>query len=195
MLSLLALQVFCCFNPHPIRRSDAMCRAVARLCSAIIVSILIRSEDRMQFCCSGVNARHWSGFNPHPIRRSDAIIRLVSSRTLLKFQSSSDPKIGCNVVVSILAFVSSLVSILIRSEDRMQLIVDIATAIQTMFQSSSDPKIGCNPELVFWQLHDGEFQSSSDPKIGCNKRLSVPPNRHRQFQSSSDPKIGCNRPL
>ena len=59
------------FNPHPVRRPDATWYIQITLYYSP-VSILIRSEDRMQridiFHLRFVDA----GFNPHPVRRPDA---------------------------------------------------------------------------------------------------------------------------
>jgi len=60
-----------CFNPHPIRRPHAA-TGLANIGTGYPVSILIRSEDRMQ--------QEWGNY----IESYD------------KFQSSSDPQTGCS---------------------------------------------------------------------------------------------------
>ena len=67
-----------CFNPHPTRRPDATvgCRRCVPRCPC---------------------------FNPHPTRRPDATGRMPSpsSIRIRLFQSSSNPKAGCNSCVGI----------------------------------------------------------------------------------------------
>ena len=107
-----------CFNPHPARRPDAI-RAAVELWRAVLVSILIRPEGRMQSGQpSSYGGRCWfqssSGqkagcnpsppgsfrrgrcFNPHPARRPDAMRHVAAPSDVPKFQSSSGQKAGCN---------------------------------------------------------------------------------------------------
>ncbi len=84
------------------------------------VSILIRSEDRMQHwlvATTPPSARFQSSSGP---RTGCNGARIMMTHLHEEFQSSSGPRTGCNAD----AYLSRLhhaVSILIRSEDRMQL--------------------------------------------------------------------------
>ena len=84
-----------CFNPHPLRRADAIAR-VADGQLDTLVSILTRSEERMQYGMSVEDVLMVDGFNPHPLRRADAIFDAM------------------------LSLWKRAVSILTRSEERMQ---------------------------------------------------------------------------
>ena len=113
-----------CFNPHPVRRPDAT-NQFNQMYLTFKVSILIRSEDRMQHNERAYNQRnckvsilirsedrmqpislalheHKPSFNPHPVRRPDATSQRKRARDRMR------------------------VSILIRSEDRMQLVQTIS---------------------------------------------------------------------
>ncbi len=107
------------FNPHPVRGPDATERASASV-GVVGVSILIRSEDRMQ--------------RPRPLAHAPAS----------SFQSSSGPRTGCNGPVVGPARPGRNVSILIRSEDRMQQMGNGYDGYSKSFQSSSGPRTGCN---------------------------------------------------
>ena len=163
-----------------------------RFLPVLIVSILIRPEGRMR----PPRARSFGsprGFNPHPTRRPDATFSSGEDWSSSPgFQSSSDPKAGCDLVIT------------------------EATAVTSMFQSSSDPKAGCDwlpstamrqtkrfnphptrrPDATRSRLPKsrgrGEFQSSSDPKAGCDDVGDAVYRDLSAFQSSSDPKAGCD---
>jgi len=85
------------------------------------------------------------GFNPHPLRRADAICYVVGFY------------IYCTCV-----------SILTRSEERMQSNLARLTLRVSMFQSSPAPKSGCNLQLIHQSPLLTLFQSSPAPKSGCN---------------------------
>jgi len=111
------------FNPHPTRRPDA---------------------TRPNGAIFGVG---W-GFNPHPTRRPDATRDHWWSRVTRRtqFQSSSDPKAGCDRLSSPALSYGGLT-----------------------FQSSSDPKAGCDSPAATREATPRQaFQSSSDPKAGCD---------------------------
>jgi len=84
------------------------------------------------------------------------------------------------------------VSILIRSEDRMQRGRSTAVADWWMFQSSSGPRTGCNKYPLYVAIHAGKFQSSSGPRTGCNSMPLPASDPWCTFQSSSGPRTGCN---
>ncbi len=86
-----------------------------------LVSILTRSEDRVQRTRRRCLPALQRCFNPHPIRRPGATgVRLESSESVMVFQSSPDPKTGCNAHHDLHAAGRYRVSILTRSEDRVQ---------------------------------------------------------------------------
>ena len=89
--------------------------------------------------------------------------------SLRSFQSSSDPKAGCDSPDPRLELRVAIVSILIRPEGRMRpgLLRDGSRSL-TGFQSSSDPKAGCDWLFAAEPTAMEEFQSSSDPKAGCD---------------------------
>ncbi len=233
-----------CFNPHPTQRPDATaagppgrpegplfqsssdpkagCNGVSNgivWTARYSVSILIRPKGRMQLdvFCTGADTSHVS-ILIRPKGRMQLPRLLARPEGVNWFQSSSDPKAGCNSAS--------------RPSQRPP---------GRVFQSSSDPKAGCN--VPPWRLslrQRVQFQSSSDPKAGCNRwrhrrprrrvsrfnphptqrpdaTLSTRPTATRtsvsilirpkgrmqlnqdeltastvMFQSSSDPKAGCN---
>ena len=84
------------------------------------------------------------------------------------------------------------VSILTRSEERVQLRVRKGVECRYRFQSSPAPKSGCNlPEFEACP-ECGMFQSSPAPKSGCNWNLPGGVVSVDRFQSSPAPKSGCN---
>ena len=110
-----------CFNPHPTRRPDATLLFILDEGDAVPVSILIRPEGRM--------------------RRYE----IVEASWETWFQSSSDPKAGCDVHRQPQLLRLHLVSILIRPEGRMRPFYHPAVGrLMRGFQSSSDPKAGCD---------------------------------------------------
>ena len=139
-------------------------------CHALVVSILIQPEDRMQAEASELlllsGCEFQSSSSPKTGCKSQHSQRLAD--LLGEFQSSSSPKTGCkwagdveievSVEVSILiqpedrmqedsapciTYLGSIVSILIQPEDRMQGINNICSTALSLFQSSSSPKTGC----------------------------------------------------
>ena len=84
------------------------------------------------------------------------------------FQSSSDPKAGCDL---------------------------LARGRQTGADDCFNPHPTRRPDATAAPLFEVSarlFQSSSDPKAGCDD-LDAPPARiYAMFQSSSDPKAGCD---
>ena len=184
------------FNPHPTRRPGAT----------------LSSPDQ-----TAIRDR----FNPHPTRRPGATcLRDIVTRRNIEFQSSPDPKAGCDHVGR------------------------PGAGWQAGFQSSPDPKAGCDRSPAAWSClcpccfnphptrRPGatshlrsvyepwwKFQSSPDPKAGCDVAhchqaclvrvvsiLTRPEGRVRHpetnkpiniftaFQSSPDPKAGCDCP-
>ena len=85
------------------------------------VSILTRSEERMQFFHTQIIIIPYPCFNPHPLRRADAMPEIAAKQEqpILVFQSSPAPKSGCNRVTT-------------------------TTVNRQKFQSSPAPKSGCN---------------------------------------------------
>ena len=188
---LAARRRYCCFNPHPTRRPDATRPILVRMVRAM-------------------------GFNPHPTRRPDATRPIITRVVAPGFQSSPDPKAGCDSTYT------------------------GANGAGNGFQSSPDPKAGCDPAnhhqggragvsiltrpegrmrpfTVYTPQGSKMFQSSPDPKAGCDAGagapvvrllqvsiLTRPEGRMRQvydvstdnpvtvFQSSPDPKAGCD---
>ena len=157
-----------CFNPHPTRRPGAT--SPSQLSARTVgVSILTRPEGRVRLAVGAYRARQ----RPVSIlTRPEGRVRqfLISARTSLlrvsiltrpegrvrrhrwvshrvvrdEFQSSPDPKAGCDI----------------WSAARN-------TSLEGVFQSSPDPKAGCDhrfPALT----HRPTFQSSPDPKAGCD---------------------------
>ena len=133
------------FNPHPTRRPDATSSTRPQRQLLLAVSILIRPEGRM--------------------RR----FQVPGHRAYTPFQSSSDPKAGCDICDKRRRSDRLGVSILIRPEGRMRHYgtFEIKEA-NLMFQSSSDPKAGCDLPSTHVIRLLGMFQSSSDPKAGCD---------------------------
>ncbi len=115
------------FNPHPTRRSGATC-ATRHPAGCGKVSILTRPEGRVQLNHDGSTVGFYG------------------------FQSSPDPKVGCN--------------------ERWGAMEPILYG----FQSSPDPKVGCNRWSRALNSEGDRFQSSPDPKVGCNASLQEPSN-------------------
>ncbi len=136
------------------------------------VSILIRPKGRMQLAQRERRRFHRARFNPHPTQRPDATLSDSYHFDLLfRFQSSSDPKAGCNFPCR-----------------RCR-----ATSVQ--FQSSSDPKAGCNaPTLSFHLFALSCFNPHPTQRPDATYRGAWTSARRCSFQSSSDPKAGCNSP-
>ena len=205
-----------CFNPHPLRRADAIAHRW-RFIRRKLVSILTRSEERMQFddtFCrtmsnvfqsspapkSGCNLdrlvrlTNGCGFNPHPLRRADAIIYGYRGQDRRR------------------------VSILTRSEERMQSNVLFRLKSSIMFQSSPAPKSGCNPTHLQRSFHSQtcfnphplrradamtmtvlyscdytmvSILTRSEERMQCGCIIAERVNSG--FQSSPAPKSGCNR--
>ncbi len=84
------------------------------------------------------------GFNPHPLRRAGATTKTTAISTRIS------------------------VSILTRSEERVQPGWGIGTTGVFWFQSSPAPKSGCNQLLTATAREEYKFQSSPAPKSGCN---------------------------
>ena len=107
-----------CFNPHPLRRADAI-----KAMTASTVSVVFQSSPAPKSGCNRLF--FFAGisricFNPHPLRRADAIMSGIGAYRQTEFQSSPAPKSGCNVG-------------------------PILDGLPTMkFQSSPAPKSGCN---------------------------------------------------
>ena len=157
-----------CFNPHPTRRPGATTRARGKR-HRCQVSILTRPEGRVRHCLNSVR-----------------IVRC------LWFQSSPDPKAGCDELAHSPACTGQEVSILTRPEGRVRPRPRRrrsrrggfnphptrrpgatwsslrAAAIASSFQSSPDPKAGCDPTFKDWRSCLTWFQSSPDPKAGCD---------------------------
>ena len=85
------------------------------------------------------------------------------------FQSSPDPKAGCNVDGHDQRGLIPRVSILTRPEGRVQLPLLLVKLKAFLFQSSPDPKAGCNLVAIQVNRTFRQFQSSPDPKAGCNE--------------------------
>ncbi len=156
-----------CFNPHPTRRSGA-----TNLFNSqqpwVQVSILTRPEGRVQL---GLALRPAFTSPVSILTRPEGRVQHVDMPghgSNERFQSSPDPKVGCNVVGQ------------------------LATRHQSLFQSSPDPKVGCNADLDDSPALIKKFQSSPDPKVGCNARPTGWSMSVCLFQSSPDPKVGCN---
>ena len=106
------------FNPHPLRRADAIRRnsTIRGYRKCFNPHPLRRADAIMSYIMSPANR----GFNPHPLRRADAILRCVCILNAAEFQSSPAPKSGCNYATARIGNVLVHVSILTRSEERMQ---------------------------------------------------------------------------
>ena len=109
------------FNPHPTRRPDATGEGINLGNMPDEVSILTRPEGRMR-----------------PVNR--ALSRLEK----LAFQSSPDPKAGCDDTGQQRLLVADEVSILTRPEGRMRPYLPATLVTLPEFQSSPDPKAGCD---------------------------------------------------
>ena len=78
------------------------------------------------------------------------------------FQSSSNPRAGCNVRKQGVAHVHAVVSILIQPEGRMQPSSPCCAAwLRRMFQSSSNPRAGCNSYVGFFYLFIANLHSDA----------------------------------
>ena len=181
------------FNPHPTRRPGATAEDMVCDDYADAVSILTRPEGRVQQApplrlrrCRRVSiltrpegrvqlSKHEypvarSCFNPHPTRRPGATPtdQPISLANYL-FQSSPDPKAGCNNACRSSSLPSS-----------------------SGFNPHPTRRPGATTDLIAEIRSAGGFQSSPDPKAGCNvTSFSVAVSR-KWFQSSPDPKAGCN---
>ena len=185
------------------------------------VSILTRSEDRVQWF-RPVFLRDY--FLVSILTRSEDRVQSASPATAnvaSPFQSSPDPKTGCNAMLSRITpvIIAGFNPHPIRRPGAMSTrrsrprcsggfnphpirrpgaIIQArhARELLRLFQSSPDPKTGCNSIALPLQPDNNMFQSSPDPKTGCNlfhhRRAVV---RLHTFQSSPDPKTGCNGPI
>ena len=91
-----------------------------------------------------------------------------------RFQSSPDPKAGCDGKPGRPHAVHDPVSILTRPEGRVRHPAMVERAELTVeFQSSPDPKAGCASSYPPIGCTGPEFQSSPDPKAGCAVNISV----------------------
>ena len=135
-----------------------------------VVSILIRSPDRMQHPIREASPADPQRFNPHPVAGPDATIR------------PGPPPQHIHV------------SILIRSPDRMQhYAFQLPVGFVMVFQSSSGRRTGCNPDWMEGHIVIPRFQSSSGRRTGCNVRGPVAVGGEViVFQSSSGRRTGCN---
>ena len=206
-----------CFNPHPTRRPDA-------------------TSGRLPPTPSSPTS-----FNPHPTRRPDATLvdwrrsvqkgevsiltrpegrmrpRTISTMRVhtTMFQSSPDPKAGCDTTTSkrsedrtgcfnphptrrpdatcdvVMMGKPTRVSILTRPEGRMRHAELQGLPPPRPFQSSPDPKAGC----------DGPGRGHCDQRHGFNPHPTRRPDatapaepelEYGVFQSSPDPKAGCD---
>ncbi len=139
-----------------------------------------------------------------------------SQRGVFLFQSSSNPKAGCNIgdIDQVLVIGGSNPHPT-RRLDATQ--TNNYERNMIRFQSSSNPKAGCNDRFYLVPYAPTKkFQSSSNPKAGCNLAkfrdhhnrgvpILIQPEGWMQlsqgnsiiprgggFQSSSNPKAGCN---
>ena len=112
----------CCFNPHPTRRLDATLICTRGSCQPDI-SFNPHPTRRLDATQRAVDILLASKrFNPHPTRRLDAtLVRLAFSASAKLFQSSSNPKVGCNNKATRTMLDTYSVSILIQPEGWMQL--------------------------------------------------------------------------
>ncbi len=137
------------FNPHPVRGPDATNTGHCPLCSR-----KFQSSSGPRTGCNESSRRlprHKRCFNPHPVRGPDATNLRDSLRGLVD------------------------VSILIRSEDRMQQTGCTPDKCTEWFQSSSGPRTGCNCQGLRASAFGSLFQSSSGPRTGCNSPRRAPP--------------------
>ena len=108
-------------------------------------------------------------FNPHPTRRSGATPILVfCTRMRFLFQSSPDPKVGCNLQ---------------RSGHTRRI---------SPVGSSPDPKVGCNFAPLERVVCRDCFNPHPTRRSGATSTVPNSPASSRTFQSSPDPKVGCN---
>ena len=110
------------FNPHPTRRPDATRAGSLGRLRRDAVSILIRPEGRMRRD-RALNIQRKQGVSilirPEGRMRPSALARVAGC---LLFQSSSDPKAGCDSCNLVTDPDLQHVSILIRPEGRMRLL-------------------------------------------------------------------------
>ena len=137
------------FNPHPTRRPDATATFVTTR-GVDCVSILIRPEGRMR--PGEPSGKEWSSDVSILIRpegRMRPRTLAAGGGVVIEFQSSSDPKAGCDQSSA------------------------LGPAPSSRFQSSSDPKAGCDTTTGVRRCNSAMFQSSSDPKAGCDVWLTL----------------------
>ena len=160
-----------CFNPHPTRRPDATTGRSAGACASY-VSILTRPEGRMRHNSARAQDTDHHCFNPHPTRRPDATRRRASHRrSRSRFQSSPDPKAGCDSWTT------------------------VTSVPATTFQSSPDPKAGCDPARKVDPVTRGRQVSILTRPEGRMRPMGLLFDPRQQgFQSSPDPKAGCDCP-
>ena len=128
----------------------------AWMLAACIVSILIQPEGRMQRPpVDGVGSIILVSILIQPEGRMQQGHRRHGYIGLCAFQSSSNPRAGCN-------------------DHRSG-----GFAAATVFQSSSNPRAGCNPWPAGVSRTPALFQSSSNPRAGCN--LGRCPRENGQF--------------
>ena len=107
------------------------------------------------------------------------------------FQSSPDPKAGCNWATT--ALVAGVrVSILTRPEGRVQPLWLCSLFSRSLFQSSPDPKAGCNITDINTQIRSSQVSILTRPEGRVQLVPPTPMWRYCWFQSSPDPKAGCN---
>ncbi len=84
------------------------------------------------------------------------------------------------------------VSILIRSEDRMQQASTATVTTADGFQSSSGPRTGCNAGVSVNCAAIQSFQSSSGPRTGCNSFSQTAGKRHGFSAGGGEPAVATS---
>src|SRR3989344_3532631 len=134
------------------------------------------------------------GFNPHPLRGAGATLSLRAIRSASsRFQSSPAPRSGCNETPLKRSELVVHVSILTRSEERVQRHSWRRIEFESMFQSSPAPRSGCNylPAIDAAERRHVSILTRSEERVQLFSHESM--NANATFQSSPAPRSGCNR--
>src|SRR3989344_891503 len=157
------------------------------------------------------------GFNPHPLRGAGATLSLRAIRSASsRFQSSPAPRSGCNETPLKRSELVVHVSILTRSEERVQPVPTRVPLWKNSFQSSPAPRSGCNDRRAYgagqhqcFNPHPLRGAGATCHRLRCSTMTIVSiltrseerVQRSRYicfsfwavFQSSPAPRSGCNR--
>ena len=139
-------------------------------------------------------ARHYlTGFNPHPLRRAGATPRHATRPSSPRSFNPHPLRRAGATPTTTHSRGRQGVSILTRSEERVQRVLGETSIEETMEVSiltRSEERVQPCPATS--SSTNGGFQSSPAPKSGCNHDAFIVAPSSLGFQSSPAPKSGCN---